>query len=199
MKKIFCLLMAVVIFCSMNVPIVAGSEMVFELPSECDDCGSSDFVINGWVNGAKWDFVVECSSCGDYSVYLGAYDTPPLYVRSSDGLANYPVVTDFSLGFGFIYSIYLKGGQSYYFDFEESVQGIITGETVPNAEYYQLYEKRDSNYVLVRTNGELYFDLNEIMSEPGNDMPGDYTFVVVACGEGFESSDYSNEVVYTAK
>ena len=192
MKKIFCVLMAVVIFYSVSVPMRADNQFIFDAPFACEDCEDLDLLVGGWFDGSNWVLYCTCQ-CGDFYFDIGSYDNLPLHIRSVDGSENYDIVDDRS------FTLEIRGGKSYYLVFDEPVQSIITGEPVPNAEYYQLYEKRDSNYVLVRTNGELYFDLNEIMLEPGYDMPGDYIFVVVACGEGFESSDYSNEVVYTAK
>lgn len=74
---------------------------------------------------------------------------------------------------------------------------IIKGALVPNATAYNLYEKvttgQTVEYVFKATNTEINFNLTTL-----NLSEGDHTFVVQATAPGYESSDYSNEVTYTA-
>lgn len=206
MKKILSFFLVVAtIFSVMIVPVQAASETA--LVMVCKECGDSFYFISciGTVNIHFYETYFEVF---EYGELVECLDYDAILCSCCDGkqivgFERFEDAGSMDVDICFPDILTIAGGGKCYIQpvFEEvaSIRGIITGDPVPNAEYYQLYEKRDSNYVLVRTNGELYFDLNEIMLEPGYDMPGDYTFVVVACGEGFESSDYSNEVVYTAK
>lgn len=69
----------------------------------------------------------------------------------------------------------------------------IKGNAVANATSYELLEKAgDGSYSSVANNTEINFEL-----EPLNLAAGDHTLVVKAKADGYEDSDYSNEVVFT--
>lgn len=199
MKKILSLFLVVAtIFSVMIVPVQAAIDTVETgrytyYIEKCERCGSEgSFAIYCADVNETYTLYKCCDSCmGEPEVCYSKY---PLIGVATE--PNGPIV------YGLEYdnqTVYIPYGQTYYLVFEEPIQGIITGDLVPNAEYYQLYEKIGTEYVLVRTQGNLEFDLNEVVNEPGHDSPGDYTFVVKACAEGYESSDYSNEVIYTVK
>lgn len=67
---------------------------------------------------------------------------------------------------------------------------VITGEAVPNATSYELYEKSGTSYTLKSTSTEIRFDLTSL-----NLSAGSHTFVVKAKADGYQDSDYSNEVI----
>ena len=81
-----------------------------------------------------------------------------------------------------------------YVIFEKSVQGIITGDPVPNATGYELYERTGNVFMLKARSSTLEFDLTTL-----NLSSGDHYFVVIATAPGYEESKESNEVVYTVK
>lgn len=70
----------------------------------------------------------------------------------------------------------------------------VKGDAVTNATSYELYEKTSSSYNLLATNTEINFNLDNL-----NLDSGDYILVVKAKADGYEDSDYSNEVTYTVE
>lgn len=68
----------------------------------------------------------------------------------------------------------------------------IKGDAVANATSYELAEKTGSGYTTLAENSEIDFEVSALEL-----ATGDHTLVVKAKAEGFEDSDYSNEVVYT--
>lgn len=71
----------------------------------------------------------------------------------------------------------------------------IKGDAVENATSYELLEKTaEGVYNSLKEASEINFDLSEINFEPG-----DHTLVVKAKADGYETSDPSNEVVYTVE
>lgn len=68
----------------------------------------------------------------------------------------------------------------------------IKGNAVANATSYELYEKKSGIYNSLQTKNEINFDLSAL-----NLATGDHVFVVKAKADGYEDSDYSNEVTYT--
>lgn len=69
--------------------------------------------------------------------------------------------------------------------------GRITGDSVTNATTYELFKKVNSAYTSLKTEGVLNFDLDALDLDPDT-----YILVVKAKADGYEDSDYSNEVVY---
>lgn len=68
----------------------------------------------------------------------------------------------------------------------------VKGGMVANATNYKLLEKiAEEDYVLLAENNLINFDLSRINFEVG-----EHTLVVKATAEGYEDSEYSNEVVY---
>ena len=67
----------------------------------------------------------------------------------------------------------------------------IKGNPVANATSYELFEKSGSIYTSLKTGSEINFNLDELTLAGGN-----HTLVVKAKADGYEDSDYSNEVVY---
>lgn len=71
----------------------------------------------------------------------------------------------------------------------------IKGNAVANATSYELNEKNgDGTYTPLETKNEINFELDALGL-----ADGDHTLVVKAKADGYEDSDYSNEVVYTAE
>lgn len=70
----------------------------------------------------------------------------------------------------------------------------VKGDAVPNATSYELYEKVGTSYNLKATASEINFNLDNLNFEEG-----DHILVVKAKAEGYEDSDYSNEVTYTVE
>jgi hypothetical protein len=69
----------------------------------------------------------------------------------------------------------------------------IKGNAVANATSYELAEKTaEGTYNSLETKNEINFELNTLGL-----AAGDHTLVVKAKADGYEDSDYSNEVVYT--
>lgn len=68
----------------------------------------------------------------------------------------------------------------------------VKGNAVANAESYELLEKVNGAYNPLATANEINFDVSALDLEAG-----DHTFVVKAKANGYDDSDYSNEVVYT--
>lgn len=70
----------------------------------------------------------------------------------------------------------------------------IRGDAVPNATSYELHEKNgDGSYTKLAEKDVIDFEVSAMDFEEG-----DHTLVVKAKADGYEDSDYSNEVVYTA-
>ena len=67
----------------------------------------------------------------------------------------------------------------------------IKGTPVENATAYELYQKIGDSYTKIAEQAGLEFNLDELISEPG-----DYTLFVKAKADGYEDSDYSNEIFY---
>lgn len=67
----------------------------------------------------------------------------------------------------------------------------IKGDAVANATSYELHEKVGSNYNLLDTKNEIDFELDGLALDSGV-----HTLVVKAKADGYEDSDYSNEVTY---
>ncbi len=67
----------------------------------------------------------------------------------------------------------------------------VKGNPVANATSYELFEKVGSAYNSLKTGSEINFDVSAL-GLPG----GNHTLVVKAKADGYEDSDYSNEVVY---
>lgn len=71
----------------------------------------------------------------------------------------------------------------------------IKGNAVENATSYELCEKSaEGTYTTLTTASEINFELDALAFEAG-----DHTLVVKAKADGYEDSDYSNEVVYTVE
>lgn len=71
----------------------------------------------------------------------------------------------------------------------------IKGDLVENATSYELLEKTASGeYNTLATDTEINFEVSAMPFEAGN-----HTLVVQAHAEGYESSDYSNELTYTVE
>lgn len=70
----------------------------------------------------------------------------------------------------------------------------VKGDAVANATSYELYEKVGTAYNLKATASEINFNLDNLNFEEG-----DHILVVKAKAEGYEDSDYSNEVTYTVE
>lgn len=69
----------------------------------------------------------------------------------------------------------------------------IKGDAVANATSYELLEKTaEGEYLPLAENAEINFALEDLRLAGGN-----HTLVVTAKADGFETSDYSNEVVYS--
>ena len=69
----------------------------------------------------------------------------------------------------------------------------IKGEAVANATSYELLEKTaEGEYLPLADANEINFALEDMRL-----AEGDHTLVVVAKADGYETSDYSNEVVYS--
>ena len=68
----------------------------------------------------------------------------------------------------------------------------IKGDAVANATSYELYEKVGTSYNLKATASEINFNLDNLNFEAGY-----HVLVVKAKADGYEDSDYSNEVTYT--
>ena len=67
----------------------------------------------------------------------------------------------------------------------------IKGNPVANATSYELFEKTGNTYTSLKTASEINFNLDELSLSGGS-----HTLVVKAKADGYEDSDYSNEVVY---
>lgn len=68
----------------------------------------------------------------------------------------------------------------------------VKGSAVTNATSYELFEKVGETYNSLATDDEINFEVSALpLSE------GDHTLVVKAHADGYESSDYSNEVSYS--
>lgn len=72
------------------------------------------------------------------------------------------------------------------------MKSYIKGDAVENATSYELLEKHDGNYNLLATANEINFEVSVLGLAEGN-----HILVVKAKADGYEDSDYSNEVVYT--
>lgn len=70
----------------------------------------------------------------------------------------------------------------------------VKGDAVANATSYELYEKVGTAYNLKATASEINFNLDNLNFEEG-----DHVLVVKAKADGYEDSDYSNEVTYTVE
>ena len=71
----------------------------------------------------------------------------------------------------------------------------VKGNAVANATSYELAEKNaNGTYSALDTANEINFELEKLGLLNGN-----HTLVVKAKAEGYEDSDYSNEVVYTVR
>ena len=69
----------------------------------------------------------------------------------------------------------------------------VKGSSVTNATSYELFEKNaDGTYLPLAENSAIDFMLEDLRL-----AAGDHTLVVKAHADGYESSDYSNEVVYS--
>lgn len=70
----------------------------------------------------------------------------------------------------------------------------VKGDAVENATSYELHEKAsDGTYSKLAEHNAIDFEVSALGLEEG-----EHTLVVRATAEGYENSDYSNEVVYTA-
>lgn len=67
----------------------------------------------------------------------------------------------------------------------------VKGNPVENATSYELFEKVGSAYNSLKTGNAINFNLDELGLADGN-----HTLVVKAKADGYEDSDYSNEVLY---
>lgn len=67
----------------------------------------------------------------------------------------------------------------------------IKGEPVANATLYELYKKSSGNYNKLAENTEINFEVSTLDLSAGY-----HTLVVKAKADGYEDSDYSNEIVY---
>lgn len=70
----------------------------------------------------------------------------------------------------------------------------VKGNPVENATSYELLEKVGSAYNSLKTGSEINFDVSALGLSAG-----DHTLVVKAKADGYEDSDYSNEVTYTVE
>ena len=70
----------------------------------------------------------------------------------------------------------------------------IKGNPVPNATYYELHKKEAGGSTPLATKNEINFNLDEL-----NLSAGVYTLAVKAKADGYEDSDFSNEVTYNVK
>lgn len=70
----------------------------------------------------------------------------------------------------------------------------VKGNPVANATSYELFEKVNGSYNSLATANEINFDLSTINFEAG-----EHSLVVKAKADGYEDSDYSNEVAYTVE
>lgn len=68
----------------------------------------------------------------------------------------------------------------------------VKGAAVANATSYELFEKSGENYNSLATANSINFEVSALGLAPGN-----HSLVVQAHADGYESSDYSNEEVYT--
>lgn len=68
----------------------------------------------------------------------------------------------------------------------------VKGDAVENATSYELFEKVGSAYNSLATANSINFNVSALGLSVGN-----HTLVVKAKADGYEDSDYSNEVVYT--
>lgn len=68
----------------------------------------------------------------------------------------------------------------------------IKGDNIANATSYELFKKNGSEYASLATANEINFELDGLNLAVGN-----HTLVVKAKADGYEDSDYSNEVTYT--
>ena len=68
----------------------------------------------------------------------------------------------------------------------------IKGDKVANATSYELFEKNGSAYTALATVNEINFKLDSLGLAAGN-----HALVIKAKADGYEDSDYSNEVIYT--
>ena len=67
----------------------------------------------------------------------------------------------------------------------------IKGDKIANATLYELFKKNGSYYASLATANEINFEVSALGLGGGN-----HTLVVKAKADGYEDSDYSNEVVY---
>ena len=67
----------------------------------------------------------------------------------------------------------------------------VKGNPVENATSYELFEKINGAYKSLKTGSEINFDVSALGL-----AAGEHTLVVKAKADGYEDSDYSNEVVY---
>ena len=67
----------------------------------------------------------------------------------------------------------------------------IKGNAVANATSYELFEKSGSNYVSLATASNINFEVSALGLGGGS-----HTLVVKAKADGYDDSDYSNEVIY---
>lgn len=68
----------------------------------------------------------------------------------------------------------------------------VKGEKVANATSYELAEKKSGGYTKLAEKSEINFDLSTLGLSAG-----EHTLVVKAKADGYEDSDYSNEIQYT--
>lgn len=68
----------------------------------------------------------------------------------------------------------------------------IKGDGVANATSYELAEKKETEYTVLATESQIDFDLSKISLTAGS-----HVLVVRAKADGYEKSDWSNEVTYT--
>lgn len=68
----------------------------------------------------------------------------------------------------------------------------IKGDPVANATSYELHSKEAGGSTLLATKNEINFNLDEL-----NLSAGTYTLAVKAKADGYQDSDFSNEVTYT--
>lgn len=66
----------------------------------------------------------------------------------------------------------------------------IKGDPIANATSYEIFEKKNDTYTSLDTAAEINFKVESL----GLVNSGDHVFAVKAKAEGFEDSDYSNEV-----
>ena len=70
----------------------------------------------------------------------------------------------------------------------------VKGNPVANATSYELLEKVGDTYNSLKTGSEINFNLDELSLAGGQ-----HTLVVKAKADGYEDSDYSNEVIYAVE